>query len=239
MASTLAVRAMGERGRRVERRTLHFDLSHLDGSSEYTLHACLREHALEPHTRETLRQAREATPFLQEIPDHRLTHFAHLDLPSDAVALLTVTTAGGDGGQRLASMAIHVPKESYRAEQARARLGRPAVHPKLRALGLGGDPAPYPADIDDYKDATDAAVAFLFHHRDVMNLVASDDHGAAYVIQHHLEANPSLSDVATTILELGEAWQYWFPGAVILIAAAIFARVSRIRLAAAAEAETA
>jgi ribose transport system ATP-binding protein len=44
---------------------------------------------------------------------------------------------------------------------------------------------------------------------------------------------------AITFLELGEAWQYWFPGAIILIAAAIFARVSRIRLAAAAEAETA
>ncbi len=44
---------------------------------------------------------------------------------------------------------------------------------------------------------------------------------------------------AITFLELGEAWQYWFPGAVILIAAAIFARVSRIRLADAAEAETA
>jgi len=42
---------------------------------------------------------------------------------------------------------------------------------------------------------------------------------------------------AITFLELGEAWQYWFPGAIILIAAAIFARVSRIRLAAAAEAE--
>jgi ribose transport system ATP-binding protein len=44
---------------------------------------------------------------------------------------------------------------------------------------------------------------------------------------------------AITFLELGEAWQYWFPGAIILIAAAIFARVSRIRLAAAAEAEPA
>jgi ribose transport system ATP-binding protein len=44
---------------------------------------------------------------------------------------------------------------------------------------------------------------------------------------------------AITFLELGEAWQYWFPGAVILIAAAIFARVSRIRLAAAAEADPA
>jgi ribose transport system ATP-binding protein len=44
---------------------------------------------------------------------------------------------------------------------------------------------------------------------------------------------------AITFLELREAWQYWFPGVVILIAGAVFARVSRIRLAAAAEAETA
>jgi ribose transport system ATP-binding protein len=43
---------------------------------------------------------------------------------------------------------------------------------------------------------------------------------------------------AITFLELSDAWQYWFPGAVILIAAAIYARVSRIRLAAAAAAET-
>ncbi len=39
---------------------------------------------------------------------------------------------------------------------------------------------------------------------------------------------------AITFLELSDAWQYWFPGAVILIAAGIYARVSRIRLAAAA-----
>ncbi len=38
---------------------------------------------------------------------------------------------------------------------------------------------------------------------------------------------------AITFLELSDAWQYWFPGAVILVAAAIYARVSRIRLAAA------
>jgi len=38
---------------------------------------------------------------------------------------------------------------------------------------------------------------------------------------------------AITFLELSDAWQYWFPGAVILIAAAVYARVSRIRLAAA------
>jgi len=44
---------------------------------------------------------------------------------------------------------------------------------------------------------------------------------------------------AITFLELSEAWQYWFPGVVILIAGAVFARVSRIRIAAAAEAETA
>ena len=30
---------------------------------------------------------------------------------------------------------------------------------------------------------------------------------------------------ATTFLELGQAWQYWLPGALVLIAAALFARV--------------
>jgi ribose transport system ATP-binding protein len=39
---------------------------------------------------------------------------------------------------------------------------------------------------------------------------------------------------AITFLELSDAWQYWFPGAIIIVAAAIYARVSRIRLAAAA-----
>ncbi len=43
---------------------------------------------------------------------------------------------------------------------------------------------------------------------------------------------------AITFLELSDAWQYWFPGAVILIAAAIYARISRIRLAAVAAAES-
>ncbi len=42
---------------------------------------------------------------------------------------------------------------------------------------------------------------------------------------------------AITFLELSDAWQFWFPGAVILIAAAIYARVSRIRLASAAAGE--
>ncbi len=44
---------------------------------------------------------------------------------------------------------------------------------------------------------------------------------------------------AITFLELSDAWQYWFPGAIILIAAGIYARASRIRLAAAAAADPA
>jgi len=44
---------------------------------------------------------------------------------------------------------------------------------------------------------------------------------------------------AITFLELSDAWQYWFPGAIILIAAAIYARASRIRLAAAGAADPA
>jgi ribose transport system ATP-binding protein len=40
---------------------------------------------------------------------------------------------------------------------------------------------------------------------------------------------------AITFLDLGDAWQYWFPGAIILIVAAIYARASGIRLAAVRE----
>jgi ribose transport system ATP-binding protein len=37
---------------------------------------------------------------------------------------------------------------------------------------------------------------------------------------------------AITFLNLSDAWQYWFPGAIILIAAAIYARATRLRVAA-------
>jgi ribose transport system ATP-binding protein len=37
---------------------------------------------------------------------------------------------------------------------------------------------------------------------------------------------------AITFLELGDAWQYWFPGFVILAAAAIYARATRINVSA-------
>jgi ribose transport system ATP-binding protein len=37
---------------------------------------------------------------------------------------------------------------------------------------------------------------------------------------------------AITFLDLSDAWQYWFPGAIILIAAAVYARATRLRVAA-------
>jgi ribose transport system ATP-binding protein len=36
---------------------------------------------------------------------------------------------------------------------------------------------------------------------------------------------------ATTFLELDQAWQYWLPGALILVAAALFSRARGIRAA--------
>src|SRR4051794_2060065 len=105
MTTILRLPGVGEQGRPVERRTLHFDLSHLEPSVDYTLHACLEEHPLRAHTAETLGNARAAVPLLRALPDQRLTHFAELNLPSDAVALLSVTTPGAAGSGRLASMA--------------------------------------------------------------------------------------------------------------------------------------
>jgi len=36
---------------------------------------------------------------------------------------------------------------------------------------------------------------------------------------------------ATTFLELDQAWQYWLPGALILVAAALFSRARGLRAA--------
>ena len=224
--TTSASAAVGRAGRRpLERRRLHFDLSHLDTANEYTLHACLEPHPVHAHTAESRQRAREAAPVLRAVPDERLTHYAELDLPSDAIALLSVTRPDERGGHRLATMAIHVPQDAYRTEQLRMRdaastSGGLAVHAKLRLLGVdpqklravtgSDDPAPYPTHIDDYNDAVTAAVALLFHHRDVMNLQVGG-YGAAYIIQQYLEANPSISDVALQIVQLGDDWMTQTP----------------------------
>jgi hypothetical protein len=208
--------------RPVERRVLHLDLSHLDQDPDFVLHVCLTDHPLQPHTVGTRGQARRHMPFLRAVPDHRLTHFVELELPADAVALMQVRSRRPtDGAPCVAAMAIHVPERVARAEQRRRRQAARAremdgeIHPKLAALGLtaqqfrertaGQDPAPYPEHIDSYLDVSAAAVALLFHHRDVMNL-ALDQFGAAYVLQTYCERNPAISDVALQILLLGDEW---------------------------------
>lgn len=210
--------------RPTERRTLHFDLSHLPTDNDYQLHACLRTHPVHAHTAQSRRAARGDLRFLAAVPDQRLTHYVEVDLPSDAVALLQVTTRPRDGQpEHLATLGIHVPRHAYRHEQnRRAALrapGDPLVHPKLARLDVtaeryralvGEDPAPYPKDIDSYRDATDAAVALLFHHREILNL-STAEHGAAYLIQQYCENNPGLSDIALAIYFLGNDWTHREP----------------------------
>ncbi|GAA5187289.1 hypothetical protein GCM10023322_35340 [Rugosimonospora acidiphila] len=207
--------------RPTERRTLHFDLSHLPADDDYQLQAALRTYQVHAHSAESRRDARRELGFLAAVPDHRLTHYADTELPSDAVALLQVTTRPRDDQpERLAMLGIHVPRHAYRHEQerraARRVPGDPVMHPKLARLDVtperyraltGEDPAPYPKDIDSYRDASDAAVALLFHHREILNL-STAEHGAAYLIQQYCENNPGLSDIAVTIFLLGNDWTH-------------------------------
>ena len=192
--------------RATEKRSLHFDLSHAKGERVFTLYACLREYQLHRHTPETLRQARAKRPFLSLIPDERLTHYiADFVLPSDAVALVSVTSKERVNERqvsRIETMHIHVPRagrrrarEKMRAKHAH-RTGAPddrlSVPPKLMQFGVTAESFAatvntsdtasddaldpmYPEEIDDFNDAYETASALLFHHRDLMNLNPAED----------------------------------------------------------------
>lgn len=204
--------------RPMERRTLHFDLP-ASSQAQYTLHACLREYPLAEHTPEKLASARQRMPFLRVIPDNHITHFAELDLKSDAVALLSVTKAGTNGhGPSLQRMSIHVPQAESRQAQQNAIAVRPqgatvAVHPTLARYAVtpatyaatagSDDDYQYPAHIDSYQHAQAAAAALVFHHRDLMNLSTSATNGAPYVLQTSCVGNKYLSGLALTINSLG------------------------------------
>ncbi|HEV7428001.1 MAG TPA: hypothetical protein VGQ46_16715 [Thermoanaerobaculia bacterium] len=128
--------------RPTELHTLHFDLSHVaEANQEYTFHVCLREHRIAQHTPETLLHARKTHPFLRAVPESNITHYIHVKLPSDAVALTWVTapiTVDGEAAQHMVMMSIHVPRAGHANAVALSRgNGRLwHVHPKLQRFGV-------------------------------------------------------------------------------------------------------
>ena len=196
-----------------ENATLHFDLSHLAPDQQFTLHAGLERYPLQRHTPQTLAGARRENAALRLVRDDRVTHYAQpARLPSDAVVLLRVTAPPRDPDDpldRLALVSIYLPRR-HRAAAVRARQrrlhGAPMpLHPKLAALrgpgaGVRDDPDlpdDVLIDIHDITTAQDCAAALVFHHGELMTLVADK---AAYIIENIVFFAKGMTPLANSIL---------------------------------------
>lgn len=172
-----------------ERRTMHFDLSHLDADATYLFNAprsSTHRAKLKRHTDQSRARFRRQNSLLQQIADENLTHYVEkLDLPGDALQHCWITTAGPDGVEAHVSSHLHVPSSAYsslaQAKQRAAAIGKPArrfdscTHPKLQHLKLSqlmqqASAAPTLSDLNSIHTPVDAAIAVVFHHPEIMNL---------------------------------------------------------------------
>lgn len=163
-----------------ERRTLQFDLSHNGALREARLLALnSRSYGapLQPHTAATRQHFRQLTPELNAVPDANLTHYLEdVDLPADALQLVTVLGTTTNGQPALLGAYINIPTPTLREYAARAVSG---AAPLPLALMQQYGTAQNANAIEQLLTVTNAyitplttAVALCFHHPEVMNLNA-------------------------------------------------------------------
>lgn len=178
--------------RPTERLTLHFDLNRFP-DVPYIFHCAGRKAPLVRHTPATLKAARASSPILRVFPDDALSHYVEAVLPSDALALMSVSAGKKSAPVHLG---IHIPAASREKAEARIPVKPGAIHPKLAFHGItaeqikaatGDDSLPqFPSQIHTVQDAIDAAIALLFCHHDLINL--AQDTGAYIVSSAIIQA---------------------------------------------------
>ncbi|MET1079862.1 MAG: hypothetical protein ABWY06_17760 [Pseudomonas sp.] len=206
-------------------RQLHFDFSHLDPVLAYTFRHSLYAAPLQRHTAETRRNAMQSNPLLRLIPEQQLTHFVNAELPDAQVVLLYVTTPKRVGDRAFdhpVHLAIHIPdegRERVRQASIQARGTRAVgLHPKLaryrpspalvrQLLDDGVDPE-FPPHIQTLQDATEAAIALLFHHGNLVNLnTANGGEIPAIIVEQCIQpAVTATYELPLAILGQGDAW---------------------------------
>ncbi len=212
-----------------ERRTLHFDLSHVETNAEFTLQiprSRSNHMRLTRHTAATRACYRRDNPILRQMPDERLTHYAEdVDLPAEAIQhwwVSTPVTVGQDSVNAVVSTHIHIPSSAWRhAAECRKRkvdggqLGAvldETSHTFLRYYGIrlpdsvrtGEDlnaTARVMAQMNDINTWIAAGKALVFHHPDIMNL---DPHVAA-LVDPAIEHAPSFTLLVNCIMAQGPA----------------------------------
>lgn len=210
--------------RTVEKRTLHFDMTHLPGHDDLLLRVGSKRLPLQPHTESTLAAARAKSRALAAMPAERITHFVpDIELPGDAPLVLRVTSSTRAPGAKLDTLglvALHLPKavRESRIRRHRARqqaLGLPfEPHPKLAMYGV---PSPKDtsasstevidydaliAGVDDVTTAMDAAMTLVLHHPELVSLNAD----VTGIVWSTIEYANGISDLGQSIFEQAKAF---------------------------------
>jgi hypothetical protein len=173
------------------------------------------------HTPETRAAARAKNPLLRLYTDDELTHYVEARLPSDAIALMSVTQrieVNGSGCDAAVLLAIHVPREGRRADAAEAmRKGADAAqfHPKLALLDEGAAElaVQQPDVLYDVLSPFDTAAALLFQHPALINLSVENGGRIPSLILRQCigEAIHQRSEIVNRIRRLGPKWSTYVP----------------------------
>lgn len=161
-----------------ERRTLQFDLSHNGAIGEahlVALNSRSYRAQLQPHTAATRQRFRQLTPELNAVPDANLTHYLEdVDLPADALQLVTVLGTTATGNPALLGAYINIPTSTLRDYAARAVNGAaPLPVTLMQQYGTAQNANAIGQLLtvtNAYITPLTTAVALCFHHPEVMNL---------------------------------------------------------------------
>src|SRR5271170_1488219 len=139
--------------RQIEKRTLHFDLSHTRIGADHTLHLGGRRYVLKPHTATSRALYRAQRRMLSHVPDQRLTHYLEdIEFPADAVQTFYITHPNEkpEGLPSLSLTAIHLPQQALHRLTLTVDQPGALYASKARRLGLGLSAAgPDPAEPKD------------------------------------------------------------------------------------------
>jgi len=212
-----------------ERRTLHFDLSHMGANTTFTLRIARSSSngmKLKRHTAASRACCRKGNTVLQQIPDERLTHYAEdVDLPADAcqhwyVSMQIETDTGPV--EAVVMTSIHIPSYAWRhaAQRRRAKVESGLLthalsessHTFLRTYGVqlpegvrSGQDIEATAQvltwINDINTWIAAGKSLVFHHPDIMNL----DPKIAALVDPAIEVAPSFTLLVNCIMAQGPA----------------------------------
>jgi hypothetical protein len=197
-----------------ERRTYFFNLSHLDTSAhDLILVAGTQRVKLIRTYPGVVENARSVHPILGYVPDHHISHHAHVAMPLDALQLCYVqriAQGATDGSWEMVLVFYHHSRaalqEARRRAQRRAGASLPPVHVKWEPYGI--TPAIQaalndPVGEETFHDTASQAVALVSGHPELLSL---EPNSAADIQTNIIGTQPSTKALGLILTSQGAGW---------------------------------